>query len=384
MNILILNWRDIEHPWAGGAEVNIHEQAKRWVQWGHSVTMLCGGFPPSRRGQRTPRETIIDGVRIIRRGGRYSVYVRAAMYYLRHLRGQMDVVLDAANGIPFFTPLYCRVPKVLMFNHVHLKQWFIELPWPLAVVGYALERWVVRLFYRGSQVVAISESTKDDLRRAGISPERVAVVRPGVDHARYSVKAQLPELQRLIYVGRLRRYKRLDTLIRLTKDLAVEMAELRLDIVGVGEDREFLEEVARQEGVDDRVVFHGYVSHEQKVSLLQQASLYVTPSMNEGWGIGVLEANACGVPAAAFDVPGLNESIRHQETGLLAKSYDDLRRQVADLLRDAERRQAMAGRAVRWAAEFDWQITSRQMLGVFSDLLVEQPSTGQPVPRATD
>ena len=58
MKILIFNWRDVENPWAGGGEINIHEQAKRWVQWGHSVTMLVGGFP---KGRPYERETVIDG-----------------------------------------------------------------------------------------------------------------------------------------------------------------------------------------------------------------------------------------------------------------------------------------------------------------------------------
>lgn len=377
MRILIVNWRDIQHPWAGGGEVNIHEQAKRWVQWGHSVTMLCGGYPVRHRG--APKDTVIDGVRIIRRGGRFTVYHRAALYYLRHLRGQFDVVIDVANGIPMLTPLYCRLPKVVLFHHVHLRQWFIELPWPFAVIGWFLERWVVRFVYAGVRAVAISESTQRELTRVGFKPARVDVVRPGLDHQRYNVDSAAPDPYRLVYLGRLRHYKRLDTLIRLTKDLADEFPEVRLDVVGIGEDRPQLEELARREGVEQRVTFHGFVAEDEKVALLQRGWVFVMPSLNEGWGISVLEANACGLPAVAFDVPGLNESICDGETGLLGQSYDDLRDQVRTLLVDSERRHRLAQQALRWSAQFDWEATARQLLDVVSSVCPEPQAADLPV-----
>jgi len=378
MRILIVNWRDIEHPWAGGGEVNIHEQAKRWVQWGHSVTMLCGGYPVRRRG--APRDTVVDGIRIIRRGGRFTVYLRAALYYLRHLRGQFDVMIDVANGIPMWTPLYCRLPKVVIFHHIHLRQWFVEMPWPVAIVGWFLERWVVRLLYSGVPTVAISESTRHELRRVGLDPQHVDVVRPGLDHRRYALNSVTPQRYRLVYLGRLRHYKRLDTLIRLVKDLVPEFPELKLDVIGVGEDRAALETLAREAQIEDRITFHGYVAEEAKVQLLQRGWVFVMPSLNEGWGISVLEANACGLPAVAFDVPGLNESIRHGETGLLGRSYEDVRGQVRALLVDEQLRRALAAGAVRWSAEFDWDATARDLLDVLTSVcpepqVVELPAT---------
>lgn len=98
MQILVFNWRDIRHPEAGGAEVNIHEQAKRWVGCGHRVTL----FTARPKGQRF-RDNI-DGIEIIRAGGRFSVYLWAVIAYLLILRKRADVVLDIENGIPFSRP----------------------------------------------------------------------------------------------------------------------------------------------------------------------------------------------------------------------------------------------------------------------------------------
>ncbi len=376
MRILVVNWRDIAHPWAGGGEVNIHEQAKRWVQQGHQLTMLCGGYPIRHRG--APRDLMVDGVRIIRRGGRFTVYLRAAMYYLRHLRGQFDVVIDVANGIPMLTPLYCRAPKVLLFHHVHLKQWFVELPWPLAVIGWFIERFVVHALYSGVRTVAISDSTREELKHVGFDPAQVDVVRPGLDHRLYGINSVQPDPTHLVYLGRLRHYKRLDTLIRLTRDLAPEFPNIHLDMIGAGEDGSDLEELARKEGVDERVTFHGYVSDEKKVKLLQEGWVFVMPSLNEGWGISVLEANACGLPAVAFDVPGLNESIRDGETGLLGKDYDDLRAKVRTLLVDHQLHRRLAEEALRWSAQFDWATSAQKMLTVMESVYASpQPSESE-------
>lgn len=378
MRILIVNWRDIAHPWAGGGEVNIHEQAKRWVQQGHQVTMLCGGYPVRHRG--APRDFMVDGVRIIRRGGRFTVYLRAAMYYLRHLRGQFDVVIDVANGIPMLTPLYCRTPKVLLFHHVHLKQWFVELPWPLAVAGWFMERFVVHALYGGVRAVAISESTRQELKHVGFDPEKVDVVHPGLDHRLYGLNSVQPDPAHLVYLGRLRHYKRLDTLIRLTRDLAQEFPKIHLDVIGIGEDRPYLEGLAKKEGVEERITFHGFVSDKKKVELLQEGWAFIMPSLNEGWGISVLEANACGLPAVAYDVPGLNESIRDGETGLLGKDYDDLRAKVRMLLVDHERRQQMAEAALRWSAQFDWAISAQKFLGVLQSICPSPQPADSEVP----
>jgi glycosyltransferase involved in cell wall biosynthesis len=378
VRILIVNWRDFAHPWAGGGEVNIHEQAKRWVQWGHSVTMLAGGFPVRQPG--APKDTEVDGIKIIRRGSRYTVYLRAALHYLRHMRGQFDVVIDVSNGIPMLTPLYCRTPKVVLFHHIHLKQWFVEMPWPIAVVGWFLERFVVRVLYHGVPTVAISDSTRLGLHRIGMNPETVSVVRPALDRHDYEVSQAGAIPNRLVYLGRLRQYKRLDVLINVMKDLSVEFPDLTLDMVGVGEERPHLEDLARREGLQDRVVFHGFASHEDKVRILKQGWVFVMPSLNEGWGISVLEANACGVPAVAFDVPGLNESIRHEETGLLAKSYDEFRDSVRRLLRNPDERQLLAEGALNWSAKFDWDTTAHSLLSILGSACAQPQAAELPVP----
>jgi O-antigen/teichoic acid export membrane protein len=90
--ILVFNWRDTNHVFAGGAEVYMHELAKRWIRAGHKVTLFCGN------DGNNPRYEIIDGVEVIRRGGFYFVYIWAFLYYMLKFKGKYDVVIDCENG----------------------------------------------------------------------------------------------------------------------------------------------------------------------------------------------------------------------------------------------------------------------------------------------
>src|SRR3989344_3140988 len=156
MNILIFNWRDIKHDWAGGSEIYIFELAKRWAKKGNNVTLFCG---QNQDEPLTPSETI-NRVNIYRKGGRYGVYFWAIYYYLFKLRKNVDIVVDTENGIPFFTPLYSRKPKICIVFHVHKKQWFYEFAFPYNIIGFLIERVAFPIIYFRTKIIAISKTTR--------------------------------------------------------------------------------------------------------------------------------------------------------------------------------------------------------------------------------
>ena len=107
MNILILNWRDLKHSWAGGGEVYIFEQASRWVKLGHTVTVFCGQDVYN----KLPEYEKIQGIHVYRRGGRYSLYFYAIWYYFTKFRNTTDIIIDVENGIPFLHHYLRGFPK---------------------------------------------------------------------------------------------------------------------------------------------------------------------------------------------------------------------------------------------------------------------------------
>jgi glycosyltransferase involved in cell wall biosynthesis len=371
--VLFVNWRDPEHPQAGGAEVYCWELARRFAAAGAHVTLLTSR-PPG-----TARVAAADGVRIVRRGGRLSLYPAAALFLLRHRR--FDAIVDCQNGIPFFVPLFARrrTGVVCVIHHVHQDQFRVHFPWPLSAIGRWLEGPASRRVYGRRAVVAVSPSTRTAVRRRlglqgpiFVVPNGTAPPQPTPEHAG---RAATPTI---VCVGRLVAHKRMDLLLRAVAALLPTWPTLCVHLAGDGPDRARLEALAREWGVAEAVRFHGYVTEQAKTALLRSAWLTVNPSMAEGWGLGIIEANAFGVPAVACRVPGLRDSVRDGVTGWLVDGPDDLVAGVDTGLRvlsspDAAAR--WAARCVSWAARFSWDDSAERLAGVVA---AERASRARP------
>jgi len=231
------------------------------------------------------------------------------------------------------------------------------------------------LLYKKRPCITVSERSRQALVRIGLPAEQIAVIHNGLDRSRYRPGPE-SEIPLLLYLGRLRHYKSVDVALRALPELLRAVPNLEFGIVGSGLAEASLRALAQELGVAERVHFYGYVSEDDKVRLLQQAHLVINPSMKEGWGLTVIEANACGTPVVAADVPGLCSSVRHGETGLLVPYGDPqaLARSASELLLDADRRRQLAQNAQAWAARFDWSESAQQCLDLFSRCLAERRS----------
>ncbi len=361
--VVVANWRDLDHPLAGGSERYAWELARGLVGAGARVDFLTARQP----GQ--PRSETRDGVRVVRRGGQLSYYLLAALWLLLRRRS-VDVVVDLEAGIPLFSPVLVsrrRTGLVLVVHHVHLDQFGTYFPAPLAWLGRFLEGTVMPRVYRGVTTVAVSDSTRRAmverlgwhgpitlLRNGNVPPRAAGDVSPA------------DTVDRLVVLGRLSPHKRVDLVVRAVAALQPTRPALHLDVIGKGPDRNRLEALVRDLDVGKHVTFHGYVSEDAKADLLSRARLHVCASDVEGWGQVVIEAAAYGVPTVARDVPGLRDSVRHETTGwLLPEPVTDLAAVQARLLvgietalqelEDPERRDEISSACRGWAAQFDWE-----------------------------
>ncbi|QQS20960.1 MAG: glycosyltransferase [Candidatus Moraniibacteriota bacterium] len=356
--VLIVNWRDTKHQHGGGAEVYIEEMAKRWVADGHFVTLFSGN------DGRLPRHEIRDGIHIVRRGGFYLVYVWAFVYYFTRFRGRYDVIIDCENGIPFFTPLYVKEPVVCLLHHVHRTIFFQYLPKPFAHLANFLEGTLMPIVYANVPFVTVSESSREDLLALGLGKAGVSIVHPGVLLDEFVPSERKSETPLILYLGRLKAYKSVDILLRAFHQVRSERPEARLVIAGNGDEEQALKYLAYEElrlGTN-HVEFLGYVSEEIKKRLLREAWMLVNPSKMEGWGIVSIEANACGTPVIASDVPGLRDSVNTQSGFLIPYGDVDLfAEKMLLLIRDRELRLGMNREAREWAEGFDWDVSSKQL-----------------------
>lgn len=369
LRILIFNWRDTKHVKAGGAEVYIHNIAKNWVSQGHSVTQFSGW------DGKAPRDETVDGVNIIRRGGYYSVYIFAPLYYLLYLRNKFDVIIDCENGIPFFTPLFSARQKLLLIHHVHQEVHRKHLKFPLSAIAIFLEGYLMPRVYRNIKVVTISPSSKVDIvNRLGLGKlDEVDIVSPGVelDEKYFTRKTPYPSF---LYLGRLAPYKNIDVCILAFAKVAQILPDSVLNIVGEGEVLPKLKKLIRNLKLESRINLLGWVSEEDKIRYLSQSWVCLQPSSFEGWGITVLEANYCGTCVIASNVKGLRDSVIDGQTGYLVplKDVDVFAAKMIELSRNPKVLNKLSQNAYYWARNYKWQDAANAFMNVIARELGKQ------------
>jgi glycosyltransferase involved in cell wall biosynthesis len=356
VRVLIINWRDISHPWSGGAETYMHEIGRRLAENGMDVGWL------TQRHRGSSRNELLDGIRVHRVGGRFTLYPRVVISYLFKLRGRYDVIVDCENGIPFFTPLFARIPKVLLVHHVHREIFRRETHPPLRWLGYWLEGWLMPKVYKKTPIIAVSASTRDDLVGLGFRAEQIHIVHNGV--LEVSPLQRNPATEpRILCAGRLTPQKGVDVIIRAMPIVLRSLPNARLDIVGQGPDRTRLERLAWSLKLATHVRFHGYLPGAARDQLAAQAWVAVCPSAFEGWGVSCVEAGARGLPVIASNVNGLRDSVRDGVTGLLVPHGDPraLAEAVVGLLGDPDLREAMSVAGIDWAASHSWERSTNEL-----------------------
>lgn len=354
VRVLMLNERDLRHPLAGGVEVHLEQTATRLrAQHGIEMTVLCAGFAGG------PPEEWRDGVRYLRFGDRgFSYYAmlpgRARTEWVE---GRYDLVLENLCKLLFFSQIYLpSAPRLGLVHHLFGLSAFRQVSAPIASYVVATEA-LLPIFYRRCPMIAVSPSTRDDLVRRGLRRDRVRVIPNGLDHRVFqppSVARTEPDL--VLFVGRLEYYKGVDLLLEAWSRVRAERPAARLVLAGAGGAEAELRARAAALGLGEGVQFAGFVSEETKVEWMQRAALVVQPSRKEGWGLTVLEANACGTPVVAARVPGLRDSVRHDETGWLVEGgrSEALAQGILRILSDPILRERLGRGAVLWAQRFGW------------------------------
>jgi glycosyltransferase involved in cell wall biosynthesis len=358
VRILIVNWQDRENPHAGGAELHLHEVFSRIAALGHTVDLLCSGFDGA------PADVVLDGIRVRRVGSRFTFPLHARRGYdaLLAERGAYDIVVEDLNKVPLFTARWRPNRLVVLTHHLFGTTAFREESFPVAATTWLAER-PIPFMYRGVPFEAVSESTADDLVARGVDRNSIRVIYNGVDIDTLTPEENSRSKHPLfVYMGRLKRYKRVDTVIRAFA--LVDNPDARLAIAGKGTDRERLERLVSDLHIEHRVRFLGYITEVQKRDLLRQAWATVLASPKEGWGISNLETAACGTPVIAADSPGIRESVLDGETGFLVPCADTQAYAAAmrGLLETPSLVETLGTNARRFAEQFTWDRAARETL----------------------
>ncbi len=349
MKILILNWRDLKHPRAGGAEVRLHEIYKRLVKRGHQVCLLS-----SRDKSCLPYE-LVDGIEISRKGSDLTYPLHCIAKLKRAQRSaQFDIVIEDFNKLPVFSPWFYKGPLLIQMHHLWKGSIFKEASFLAATVVWLSEQ-SLRFVYKKQTFCVVSESTKSELLTMGPRNDSIEVIHNGTELEFYK-PTSLPKERFILWLSRIQKYKGiLDALVAF-EQVIVKHPNLILKIAGDGPFKEDVQKFVIEKGLQNRVEFLGFIQKDLKRELLQKAICLWQTSYKEGWGLTVTEAGACGCPVIANRAPGLVDSVKEGVNGQLYNFAEplDLAKCTNDLLNsDTLQRQYKEG-GMTWSQNFTW------------------------------
>lgn len=358
--IHMLAWRDLDDVEAGGSEVHASEVARLWAEAGIEVVIRTSF------AQGHPNHAHRDGYQVVRKAGRYLVFPRAAASEATHRYGTRDALVEIWNGMPFLSPLWARGPRVVFLHHIHADMWKMVLPPKLARMGDLLESSLAPRLYRGSRMITLSPSSRDEMLELGFHDDRIEVIPPGID-PRFSPGGALAERPLVLGVGRLAPVKRFDRLIRAAVAARDLGSDLELRIVGTGPERTRLDALISELGAEEIVSFAGRVSDDELVDLYRSAWAVASSSVREGWGMTLTEAAACGTPSVATRIPGHVDAIAEGRSGILADDDAQLANALAAVTAQPELRARLSDGALEHAGQFTWISTATAILETLAD-----------------
>ncbi len=321
MRLLVLNWRDLAHPAAGGAEVYTAQILRRWADAGHDVTLFAAAVAGR------PHVETVDGYRVVRSGGRLGVYREARRWWRAHGRGRFDIVVDETNTVPFFAHEWVDdgARTIALVHQTCEEIWHHNAPFPLSYLGrHVLEpAWLRRL--AASPVLAVSESTRRALERFGARD--ITLVPEGYQPAGPDPLPPKQDRPTVVFCGRMVGYKRPQDAVLAATIARRSLPDLRLEMIGGGRKLDRLRATA-----PSWITYHGRVDEERKLDLMARAHVHVATSVREGWGLVVTEAAAVGTPTIAYDVPGLRDSTLAAGGVVVPPEPDALARWLVELL----------------------------------------------------
>jgi len=355
-SVLIINWQDWTNPLSGGAEVHLHEIFRRLTQ-DFNISLLCTHF------KEAPEFEKIDGIKIYRVGSRNTFNFYVPKVYKNITKTEkFDLVIEDLNKIPFFGGRFIREKRLALIHHLFGKTIFTETN-PLSASYVYFSEKLIPKHYKKIPIIAVSKSSKNELVKMGISVNNIKVVYNGVDIESYRSRAELTKVPTIICLGRMKKYKRIDILLDSIPKVLKEIPDLKVILVGDGDDLPRLKEIVRKKKVEKTVKFTSFVPSAKKIEMFSSSWIAVNTSPKEGWGLTSIEAQACGTPSVVPDSPGLRETVRDEVSGYIYPfgNIEKLSEILIKVLKDKKSVEKMGEQARKWASNFSWDESAKKM-----------------------
>ncbi|MGC9516357.1 MAG: glycosyltransferase family 4 protein [Methanomicrobiales archaeon] len=307
----------------GGGERRYYEIAKRLVEKGHSVDVICMKI----KGVNSTEN--IDGIKVRHVGPTikkppyrnlfdFIYFILSAFWWI--IRHDYDII-DAQTYVPLIPAFFAaKIKGIKVIGTIHdvssgeKDQWLI-----FPRLASTFEKILVKLPY--NRIITVSNYTKKALiKNYNVNPGRIVVIHNGVDIDLIdSIKIDEKYDNSIIYVGRLAPHKHVDDLIQSVKLLETDWPKIKLRIIGHGTEKDTLIELVKDLKLDKKVKFLGEIVYKDVIMEIKKSNLLVLPSTREGFGMVLAEAGACKIPVVAYKSGGVVEVVENGKNGFLVE-----------------------------------------------------------------
>ena len=371
----------------GGGDMHFLEVCRRWQAARNDIVMLTTDEGAELAGSDgISLETRI--VKVPFNSRLYNSTLGAAISYLLRIAKALkytclptsfDIVCAVSHALPdvvMASIISKRVRKskpVVYLHHLipNPRDRMQYHPWLASVLGWLSQTISLVLIKRFGFYIFTYQHMKEQLVNMGFPEEKIECITNGIDftYARNNLMAK--ERFDACFLGRITPTKGVLDLVSIWKYVCNTLPNARLAIIGEGA-AHYVEELTiriREEKLENHMVLLGALSEDQKFALLRSSKLFVFPSFEEGWGIAICEAMACGLPVVAYDLPAYKAAFGGQ--ALVAAPLGDTKKfadEVVILLQNEEKTKSLGKEAEIVVSKYDWDSIASCELGYLAKI----------------
>ena len=355
---------DMIYPYTiGGAEVRNYSLAKRLAEQGNEVHLY--GVKLWKGPTIIKREGIfIHGICRYQQKynfkGNRSIFepIKISFYVFNSLIKEKFDIIDC-SAFPYFPAFSCKLysilrntPLVITWHEVWMDYWYEYLGWR-GVFGIVIEKIVSKLT---KNIVSVSNKTKNNLVKLGVNKKNISVVYNWVDIKEIKEIKKSKEEFDIIYAGRFMKHKNIDVLIKSIYLVKKEFPDLKAVIIGDGPEKAKLKALTKRLGLEKNIEFMDFMLKEKVYGFMKSSKLFVLPSVLEGFGIIVIEANACGLPVITVKHKrnASADLIKDYNNGFVCNpSEQNIAEKISILLKNNKLRESMSKKSIQNAENYD-------------------------------
>ena len=360
----------------GGGEHRYHELAKRLVQQGHTVDLL------TMKILNIPDYENVDGINVYHIGPNIKkAPYRSATDFIQYffavirwlLKHDYDVIDAQAYSPLLSSRIAARFKKIPLIGTIHDTSSSSNDQWiQSSKIANFMEKFLVNMNF--DKILTVSHATRDSLvNDFGVDGDKILMLYNGVDIAKYdSIHIDGVQKNNIIFVGRLAPHKHVDHLIKSVNKLQEKIPDLKLTIVGKGEEKDKLIQIVNKLKLEKNIKFKQDLTDEELITEIKKSELLVLPSTREGFGMVLAEANCCYKPVITYASGGTVEVVKNGYNGFLIEpeNIEELKQKIQETLENKELKQKLGQNGRKKVEnEFDWEKIVNQYINILYDLL---------------